>query len=139
MPLYHDPDQSRATPTLLLVGVVSPSLAAQADFDLENFQMTQPIFPADSHITEPPDTYTSRIGKHSKDQAPHMVRHDPMRDLFVIDGMNAPVPMGLVAAVGKPPEEVTIGGANFEDLHPRGWGGIPDDGHVQCPAPHVGE
>jgi hypothetical protein len=28
---------------------------------------------------------------------------------------------------------------NFEDLHPRGWGGIPDDGHVQCPAPHVGE
>ncbi len=112
MPLYHDPDQSRATPTLPLVGVVSPSLAAQADFDLENFQMTKP---------------------------PHGSPRPPMRDLFVIDGMDVPVPMGFVAAAGKPPEEITIAGVNFEDLHPRGWGGIPDDGHVQCPAPHVGE
>jgi hypothetical protein len=83
--------------------------------------MTKPIFPADSHITESPDTYTSRIGKHYKDQAPHMVRHDRMRDLFVINGMDVPVPMGLVAAAGKPPEEITIAGLNFEDLHPRSW------------------
>lgn len=118
MPLYHDPDQSRTTPTLLPVGVVYPSLAAQSDFGLEDFQMTKPILSADSHITEPPDTYTSRIGKNHKDQASHRVRHDPMSDPYVTDGMDAPVPMGLVAAAGKPPEEITIGGVNFEDLHP---------------------
>ena len=82
--------------------------------------MTKPIFPADSHITESPDTSTSRIGKHYKDQAPHMVRHDRMRDLFVINGMDVPVPMGLVAAAGKSPEKITIGGVNFEDLHRGG-------------------
>lgn len=83
--------------------------------------MTKPIISADSHITEPPDTYTSRIDKKFKDRAPHMVRHEKMGDLFVIDGMDAPVPMGLVAAAGKPPEEINIGGVLFEDLHRSGW------------------
>ena len=93
MPLYRDPDQSRTTPTLLPVGVVYPSLAAQADFGLEDFQMTNP---------------------------PHGSPRPPMGELFVTDGMDAPVPMGLVAAAGKPPEEITIGGVNFEDLHRGG-------------------
>jgi hypothetical protein len=35
-----------------------------------------------------------------------------MGDLFVFDGMDAPVPMGLVAAAEKPPKEITIGGVN---------------------------
>ena len=52
MTLYHDPDQSRATPTLLPVGVVSPFLAAQADFDLEEFQMMAGI-PDDAHVKCP--------------------------------------------------------------------------------------
>ncbi len=41
--------------------------------------------------------------------------------MFVVDGMNRPVPMGLVAAAGKPPEEIRILGIRFEDLHRGGW------------------
>jgi uncharacterized protein len=42
-------------------------------------------------------------------------------DLFVIDGMKTPVPMGLVAAAGKPAEEIRITGVKFDELHRGGW------------------
>ena len=37
-----------------------------------------PIISADSHITEPPDTYTARIDARFKDRAPRLV-HDAKR------------------------------------------------------------
>ena len=40
--------------------------------------------------------------------------------MFVIDGMRKPVPMGLVAAAGKPAEEIRCG-VRFEELHRGGW------------------
>jgi predicted TIM-barrel fold metal-dependent hydrolase len=83
--------------------------------------MTKPIISADSHITEPPGTYVDRIDKKYKDVAPKMVRNDKVGDMFVIDGMKSPVPMGLVAAAGKPPEEIRITGVLFEELHRGGW------------------
>ena len=56
--------------------------------------MAKPIISADSHITEPPDTYTARIERRFKDRAPHVV-HDPKRgDLFVIDGHGQADPDG---------------------------------------------
>jgi predicted TIM-barrel fold metal-dependent hydrolase len=59
-----------------------------------------PVISADSHITD---------------------GGEGVGDLFAIDGMNFPVPMGLVAAAGKPPEEIKITGVRFEDLHRGGW------------------
>ena len=80
-----------------------------------------PIISADSHITEPPDTYTARIDARFRDRAPRLV-HDAKRgDLFVIDGLDKPIPMGLVAAAGKPAEDLAMFGARFEDLHRGGW------------------
>ena len=35
--------------------------------------------------------------------------------------MSKPVPMGLVAAAGKPAEEITVLGVDFDDLHRGGW------------------
>ena len=65
--------------------------------------MAKPIISADSHITEPPDTYVDRIDAKFRDRAPHVV-HDPQRgDLFIIEGHAKPIPMGLVAAAGKRP------------------------------------
>jgi acyl-CoA thioesterase FadM len=47
-----------------------------------------PIISADSHITEPPDTYTARIDARFRDRAPRLI-HDAKRgDLFVIDGLD---------------------------------------------------
>ena len=83
--------------------------------------MAKPIISADSHITEPPDTYVDHIDRRFRDRAPHVV-HDAKRgDVFVIDGMDKPIPMGLVAAAGKPAEELRMSGARFEDMHRGGW------------------
>ena len=90
------------------------------------FTMTKPIISADSHITEPPDCYVSRIDQRFRDRAPHVV-HDPKRgDLFVIDGLDKTIPMGLIAGAGKRADELAMFGSRFEDLHRGGW-----DPHVR--------
>ena len=76
---------------------------------------------ADSHVTEPPDTYVDRIDHHFKDRAPHMVRDPKRGDLFVIEGLEKPIPMGLIAAAGKSAEELAMFDARFEDMHRGGW------------------
>ncbi|MBV9253046.1 MAG: amidohydrolase, partial [Actinobacteria bacterium] len=64
---------------------------------------TYPVISADSHITEAPGTYVDYIDPAWRDKAPKMVDGGKdVGDLFVIDGMKTPVPMGLVAAAGKP-------------------------------------
>jgi predicted TIM-barrel fold metal-dependent hydrolase len=80
-----------------------------------------PVISADSHITEHPDTYLAHIASPWKDKAPRMVDGGEKGDLFVIDGMNQPIAMGLVAAAGKPPEEITTDGVRFDALHRGGW------------------
>ncbi|MEY2565949.1 MAG: hypothetical protein QOE35_478 [Actinomycetota bacterium] len=81
-----------------------------------------PIISADSHITEAPNTYTDYIDPAWRDRAPKMVDGgEGVGDLFVIDGMKTPVPMGLVAAAGKPAEEIRVMGVRFEELHRGGW------------------
>jgi predicted TIM-barrel fold metal-dependent hydrolase len=81
-----------------------------------------PVISADSHITEPPNTYTDFIDPAWRDRAPHMVDGgEGVGDMFVIDGMARPVPMGLVAAAGKDPTEIRVMGDRFADLHRGGW------------------
>jgi uncharacterized protein len=83
--------------------------------------MAKPIISADSHITEPPGTYLDRIDPRFRDRAPRVVR-DPRRgDLFVIDGLDKPIPMGLVAAAGKAAEDLRMFGTRMEDMHAGGW------------------
>jgi predicted TIM-barrel fold metal-dependent hydrolase len=83
--------------------------------------VSYPIISADSHITEPPDTYVDRIDPKWRDRAPRMQHHEKLGDIFVIDGISRPVPMGLVAAAGKPAEEIRISGVRFDELHRGGW------------------
>jgi uncharacterized protein len=81
-----------------------------------------PVISADSHITEHPNTYIDHIDPAFRDRAPKMVNGgENVGDLFVIDGMKSPIPMGLVAAAGKPAEEIRVMGVKFEDLHRSGW------------------
>ncbi|MGH0033676.1 MAG: amidohydrolase family protein [Myxococcota bacterium] len=83
--------------------------------------MDFPVISADSHITEPPGTYVDHIDPKWRDKAPRLRDMGEAGDMFVIDGMSKPVPMGLVAAAGKPAEEIRILGSRFEDLHRGGW------------------
>ena len=76
---------------------------------------------ADSHITEPPNCYVDNIDPAWREKAPRIVHKEGMGDIYLVDGMKTPVPMGLVAAAGVPPKDIRIGGAKFEDLHRGGW------------------
>jgi len=78
-----------------------------------------PVISADSHITEPPNTYLDYIDPSLRDRAPHIKRDDKLGDLFVAEGMK-PIKLGLVAAAGLQPEEIKPGGL-FEDMHRSGW------------------
>ena len=80
-----------------------------------------PVISADSHITEPPDCYIANIDSAYRDQAPNMI-NDPVRgDVYVVPGMKSTVPMGLVAAAGKPAEELVQEGVRFDELHQSGY------------------
>jgi len=78
------------------------------------------IISADSHVTEHPDTYRLHIEARYRDQAPHIV-HSDKGDLYAIPGMEkSPVPIGLIAAAGKRPEDISMKG-RFEDWYPSGY------------------
>jgi predicted TIM-barrel fold metal-dependent hydrolase len=83
--------------------------------------MSYPVISADSHITEPPNTYVDYIDPKWRDRAPRMVNSEKLGDIFVVDGMKRPIPMGLVAAAGKPAEEIRATGVMFDELHRGGW------------------
>ena len=79
-----------------------------------------PIISADSHITEAPTTYTDYIDRAWLERAPRIQSSDA-GDVYWIDGNKIPVPLGIVAAAGKPAEEIRMLGTRFEDLHRGGW------------------
>jgi len=83
--------------------------------------MSFPIISADSHITETPGTYKDYIAPGYRDVAPRVESIAGAGDVFVIEGMKVPVPLGLVAAAGKPAEEIRLLDTRFEDLHRGGW------------------
>jgi hypothetical protein len=79
------------------------------------------VISADSHVTEHPDTYRRHIDARYRDSAPHVVRADHGGDVYVIPGMQkSPVPIGLIAAAGKRPEDISMQG-RFEDWYPGGY------------------
>ena len=83
-------------------------------------RVDHPIISADSHITEAPNTYIDYIDPAYRDTAPHIVETDDKGDVYVIDGMRRSIPMGLVAAAGKPAEELSQR-ARYADLHRSGY------------------
>ena len=82
-----------------------------------------PIISADSHITEPPDTYVDYIDPAYRDRAPQIVdQGDELGDVFVIDGMSsADLARRPPRPRGKPPDEIRRTGDRFEELHRGGW------------------
>jgi len=83
--------------------------------------VSYPIISADSHITEAPNTYRDYIDAKWRDKAPRMEYVDKIGDAFLVDGFTRPIALGLVAAAGKPAEELRIAGVRFEELHKGGW------------------
>ena len=81
-----------------------------------------PCISADSHVTEPPGTYIDRIDPKYRDRAPRMHYHDQLGDVMLIDNGKSLVPFWLVAAAGRPTEEVRLdSGKRWEQLWRGGW------------------
>ena len=76
--------------------------------------MQKPIISADSHITEPPNTYIDRIDHKYKDTAPHMVHDEKLGDVFIVKDFPRPINVALAAAAGKDASELRTIGAKFE-------------------------
>jgi predicted TIM-barrel fold metal-dependent hydrolase len=83
--------------------------------------VSYPVISADSHVTEPPNTYVDHIDPRFRDRAPRLRHVEGVGDVFEIEGMKRSIPMGLVAAAGKPASEIRVQGARFEDMHRGGW------------------
>lgn len=83
--------------------------------------MTGKPISADSHVTEPPNCYLDHIEPRYRERAAYMAHSEQHGDIFVIEGLAQPIPMGLVAAAGKDPRELRWGGAKFAELHRGGW------------------
>ena len=77
---------------------------------------------ADSHVTEPPDTFIDRIDAAYADRAPRLHHDAKLGDVMLIDNGQSLVPYWLVAAAGRPSEEVRLdSGRTFAELHRGGW------------------
>ena len=57
---------------------------------------------ADSHIVEPPNCYVDYIEPKYRDIAPRVEKNVKGVDVFEIEGLNNPIPIGLLAASDRP-------------------------------------
>ena len=84
--------------------------------------MQSTLVSADSHIVEPPNCYIDYIEPKWRDLAPRIERNDKGIENFVVEGLKNPVPIGLLAAAGKTPEEVKgMRRADFDDISRGAW------------------
>jgi predicted TIM-barrel fold metal-dependent hydrolase len=80
------------------------------------------IIDVDSHISEPPDLWTSRAPAALKDRVPHVEERDGRRT-WLVDGVQfAPsTPASVVRADGKKSEGLEFFGWKLEDVHRASW------------------
>ncbi|HEV7996299.1 MAG TPA: amidohydrolase family protein [Stellaceae bacterium] len=82
------------------------------------------LISADSHVSEPPDLWVSRVDKKYRDRAPRLVVDPPGLEgaYFLYEGY-APHPIGIGLAAGKSPEELAqfLTKATYADARPGGW------------------
>jgi hypothetical protein len=86
--------------------------------------MSKPIISADSHVTEHPECYVSRVAKKYRERAPHLVYHERIGDVMTMEGLAKPIALSLASAAGENPKELlTKKGENakFEVLPKGGW------------------
>jgi len=81
--------------------------------------MTQLIIDADTHLTEPPDVWVTRVPKRYLEHVPHVERNDEGRDVWVLDGAPFSSP-GLTAVAGWP-EPFPAGPKTYEECHPASY------------------
>ena len=77
------------------------------------------IISADSHVVEPPHTWTTYISPRFKDKAPHLV-HEKDTDIFYCEGVKL-IGIGTAGGAGKPPEQLRPQGRFEVDVPKGAW------------------
>ena len=82
--------------------------------------MTAPtLIDADSHVTEPPDVWTSRVPARYVDAVPRVVRNDEGRDVWVLGGVVI-CTVGATSSAGFPGSPAARPRV-YEELHPGSY------------------
>jgi predicted TIM-barrel fold metal-dependent hydrolase len=82
--------------------------------------MDRSIISSDSHIAEIGASY-AQIDPAFRDRAPQQIHHEKLGAAMRIDGIAMPVPMGMIIAAGRKPEEIANFARPWEDLDAGGW------------------
>ena len=86
--------------------------------------MPIPSVSADSHVTEHPDAYVSRVATKFKTRVPHLIYDEKLGDLMMMEGLRKPIALSIASAAGEDPKDLlTKRGeeAKFEVLPKGGW------------------
>ena len=79
------------------------------------------LISADSHVSEPPDLWVTRVDKKYRDRAPQLMVNPPGKEgaYFHYEGY-APHPIGIGLGAGKSPEELKefLTKATYADARP---------------------
>ena len=82
------------------------------------------LISADSHVSEPPDLWSTHVDQKYRDRAPQLMVNPPGKEgaYFHYEGY-APHPIGIGLGAGKSPEELKefLTKATYADARPGGW------------------
>jgi predicted TIM-barrel fold metal-dependent hydrolase len=71
----------------------------------------------DDHVVEPPDLFEGRLSAAASERAPHVIRNDQGRDIWMFEGAALPN-VGLNAVAGRDPLEYGLDALSFEQMRP---------------------
>jgi hypothetical protein len=94
-------------------------LFESAAADAAGNRLPDRMISADSHIVEPPHTYTKYIDPAFRDRAPKIGKDRLGGDAFEVEDM-PPIVLGSVAAAGIDPREIAPLGRSLDQLHAGG-------------------
>jgi len=82
--------------------------------------MHQIIISADSHVAENGDAF-AEIDPRFRERAPQQIHHERLGAAMTIDGMAMPVPMGMIVAADRSPEQISRFAVGWDQLLAGGW------------------
>jgi predicted TIM-barrel fold metal-dependent hydrolase len=80
----------------------------------------KPIISADSHVCEPPGCF-DEIDPRFRDRRPIYVEHEALGPCFQIPDLAMPVPLSMINAAGREPQDIQNFKLGWDDLEPGGW------------------
>ena len=81
---------------------------------------SKPIISSDSHVSEPEGCYDDIDPKY-RDNRPVFVDHEALGPAYVIPDFKMPIPMSMMNAAGRAPDNIMNFELGWDDLEAGGW------------------